>query len=192
MASAGYKFGTHASVIYDAEALKTNIYRTATANTILGRTPSKYFSVPPQQVDLTLQSSFYGISASFSAPFGGSEYQFGTHSSALYNAEALKSQLYPAALTNPGWLMLSLSAGPDPSEYVDLQPSVYRSSAAPPVVVQPIISRWIYAAPEQLDRSLVGIWGAVGTIVIPPVPLLPNPCLQVYLQPRQFTVRYLC
>lgn len=205
---ASYTFGTHAVALYNAEAVKTQIYpsvrpllatsigtfitvppqndltqqsqiypsaRTALVtslgafiNTALqidltqqsvfsrsvpgiqGSTVRPNVPVPPQNVDLTQQSQFYGIQASPQAPFSGTSYTFGTHAAALYNAEAIKTQIYPSVRPPPAGVSTQIGTfinSIPPNVDLTIQSKFYSASANP----GGFVLTWITSGPDPSE-----------------------------------------
>jgi hypothetical protein len=111
------------------------------------------FVFSPPQNDLTQQSQFYGIQASAQAPFSGTSYTFGTHAVALYNAEAVKTQIYPSVRVPPaaasGFLGTFVYSAPQ----VDLTQQSTFSRSAPGSQGQTVTSN-VPVPPQSIDLTL--------------------------------------
>jgi hypothetical protein len=172
-----YQFGTHASALYNAEAIKIQFYPSVRPpptsglgtfvnvpqqvdltqqsqiykSVIAGQTTSimPRVSTAPQLVDLTQQSQFYGIKASPSAIVSGSQYTFGTHSIALYNAEAIKTNIYPSVRPPPVVTGVVSTFINVPPQSVDLtqQSQIYPAASNP----GGWILTWITSGPDSSE-----------------------------------------
>jgi hypothetical protein len=105
------------------------------------------FVVTAPQADLTQQSTFYSIQANPSAPFGGAQYTFGTHAVALYNAEAVKTQLYPSVRSPPPPNLGAFVNVPAQSVDLTQQSQIYPAAANP----GGWILTWITSGPDSSE-----------------------------------------
>jgi hypothetical protein len=202
-------FGTHSIALYNAEAVKTQIYPSVRPPPVIVSPVSTFINVPAQNVDLTQQSQIYRsasnpsgwiltwitsgpdsseyiqlqsqLSPSAAVPpvggISGIQYTFGTHAQALYNAESVKTQLYPpsrAPTTPPSNLGTFVYTAP---QNVDLTQSSRLQPSAPGIQGSTI--RPNTPVPPQVDLTQQSVIiasspGIQGTTVRPIVQSLPQ------------------
>lgn len=179
--SSSYQFGIHSEAIYNAESVKTNIYKSIITPPPLVNSLGKFINVGPQY-DLTLQSQVWesqvqgGLSPVVQHMFVPQQ-TFDPTLPAVITRSAtpqqtivispvspfifvpqqafdptVQSQFYEPSVTFPGLLITWIGAGPDPTEYFQLRPNTFKSVVG--TVPQPLLLKSYFVGEPQVDLTI--------------------------------------